>query len=105
MTSDPPPLQPPMPPRTTEQEDITLHSQRYINKIWELTQAIIAIVVVGSNMIAALYNVFKNRDVDVPMILSSSLFLVIGFYFSRTNHQTIGGVGSKANLDQEYKGR
>lgn len=99
------PSQPSLPPRTTEQEDITLRGQRRVNLIWEMTQAIIAVSVVLSNMVAALHNVFMGLDVDVPMILSSSMFLVIGFYFARTNHQAIGGVGAKANDDQAYRGR
>lgn len=94
-----------IPPTTTIQEDLVTASQRRINLIWEFTQAIIAITVVLVNMIAALFNVFQNKEVDVPMILSSSLFLIIGFYFSRTNHQAIGGVGKKVNQEQEYKGR
>lgn len=92
-------------PTTTEQEDKTTAGQRQINLIWEWTQAIIAVSVILANMVAALFNVFQNRDVDVPLILSSSLFLIVGFYFSRTNHQAIGGVGKKANEKQEYTGR
>lgn len=95
----------PKSPTTTLQEDMTVAGQRKINLIWEYTQAIIAIFVVVVNMIAALYNVFVGKDVDVPMILSSSLFLIIGFYFSRTNHQAIGGIGSKPNEKQKYEGR
>jgi uncharacterized integral membrane protein len=95
----------PVPPTTTTEEDINTASQRKINLIWEWTQAIIAIVVVMSNMIAAIFNVFKGKDVDVPMILSSSLFLIIGFYFARTNHQNVGGIGAKKTDSQEYKGR
>lgn len=87
-------------PTTTEQEDVVTAGQRRVNLIWEYTQAFIAIIVVLANMIAAVYNVFMNRAVDVPMILSSSLFLIIGFYFSRTNHTKIGGVGPKP-----YEGR
>lgn len=92
-------------PTTTTQQDLTVAGQRKINLIWELTQAAIALIVVFANMVAAIYNVFQDRAVDVPMILSSSLFLIIGFYFSRTNHQAIGGVGEKKNEIQEYKGR
>jgi len=95
----------PIPPRTTEQEDLTTAGQRKVNLIWEYTQAFIAIIVVMANMIAAVFNVFHSRDIDVPMILSSALFLIIGFYFSRTNHQAIGGTGRKANEDEEYRGR
>lgn len=90
-------------PTTTTQQDLTVAGQRRINLIWEFTQASIAITVVFANMVAALWNVFQNKAVDVPMILSSSLFLIIGFYFSRTNHAQIGGVGNKPN--QEYQGR
>lgn len=92
-------------PMTTTQEDLVVAGQRRVNLIWEYTQAIIAITVVVANMIAALFNVFHGRSIDVPMILSSSLFLIIGFYFARTNHQNIGGIGPKANQIQEYKGR
>jgi len=92
-------------PTTTVQEDLTTASQRKVNLIWEYTQAIIAVTVVLANMTAALFNVLNEHEVDVPMILSSSLFLIIGFYFARTNHQNIGGVGQKANETQEYRGR
>lgn len=98
-------IQQPLQPTTTEQQDLIVAGQRKVNLIWEYTQAFIAIIVVMANMIAAVYNVFKDKTVDVPMILSSALFLIIGFYFSRTNHQAIGGIGRKATDDQEYKGR
>lgn len=90
-------------PTTTEQEDVVTAGQRRVNLIWEFTQAAIAIVVVVANMFAAVYNVLQNRAVDVPMILSSSLFLIIGFYFSRTNHTQIGGIGQKPR--DRYDGR
>lgn len=103
LNPNPPPISLPIPSTTTEQQDITLASQRRVNLIWEFTQAFIAVVVVLSNMIAAVFNVFMNRNVDVPMILSSALFLIIGFYFSRTNHAAIGGIGIKPT--QAYEGR
>lgn len=101
----PPPevISPPLPATTTAQEDATVAGQRRINLIWEYTQAFIAITVVLSNMIAAVFNVIVGRDVDVPMILSSALFLIVGFYFSRTNHAAIGGTGTKPS--QPYEGR
>lgn len=100
-----PETQLPKPPTTTLQQDTTLAGQRRVNLIWEYTQAVIAIGVIFSNMIAALFNVFSNKDIDVPLILSSSLFLIVGFYFSRTNHQAIGGLGEKSNEVQSYEGR
>lgn len=90
-------------PNTTVQQDLTFLGQRKINLIWEYSQASIALIVVICNMIAALFNVLNHKDINVPPVLSSSLFLVIGFYFGRTNHSQIGGVGEKPN--QEYKGR
>lgn len=98
-------VSPPLPATTTAQEDVNTASQRKVNLIWEITQAFIAIVVVLANMIAALFNVFQNRAIDVPMMLSSALFLIIGFYFSRTNHTAIGGIGKKPTDSQTYEGR
>lgn len=93
----------PLTPTTTAQQDLTFLGQRKINLIWEYSQAAIALIVVVCNMVAALFYVFHQQDLNVPPVLSSSLFLVIGFYFGRTNHSQIGGVGEKPN--QEYKGR
>jgi hypothetical protein len=42
---------------------------------------------------------------EYPMVLSSSLFLIIGFYFSRSNHSAIGGIGRKPTDSQPYVGR
>lgn len=98
-----PPL-PPMPPKTTEQEDLTTAGQRRVNLIWEFTQAGIAIIVVLANMGTAVFNTVQGKPGEVPMILSSALFLVVGFYFSRTNHQAIGGTGRKPE-QPPYQGR
>lgn len=95
----------PMPSLTTLQQDLTAAGQRRINLIWEYTQSVIAILVVAANMIVAGVQgaglVASERA--YPVILSSSLFLVVGFYFSRTNHAAIGGVGQKPT--SEYAGR
>lgn len=92
-----------LPPTTTTAQDLTTAGQRKINLIWEYTQAFIAIIVIIANMVVATYNALSARSQEHPVILSSSLFLIIGFYFSRTNHAQIGGIGEKPN--QEYKGR
>lgn len=93
----------PVAPTTTAQEDITLAGQRKINFIWELTQALIAIAVVISNMALALVPVFTAREAKAPESVINALFLIVGFYFSRTNHAAIGGIGSKPN--DKYTGR
>jgi hypothetical protein len=95
----------PLPPTTTAQQDITHAGQRRINLIWEVTQAFIAIIVVLGNIIVGVFRGMElvKTDKEFPFILSSALFLVIGFYFSRTNHAAIGGIGVKPT--DIYQGR
>lgn len=75
--------------------------------IWEGTQAIIAVLVVIANVAVGTYQGLVPPPIGTayqyPIILSSSLFLIVGFYFSRTNHAAIGGVGMKP--EGEYRGR
>ena len=101
-TPDPAPS---LPPKTTSEEDLVTLGQRRINLIWERTQSLIAVIVVLANMIVGTYQglIVTEKHVEFPVILSSSLFLVVGFYFSRTNHAAIGGVGKKAQ--EFYVGR
>ncbi len=94
---------PSLPARTTFQQDLVTAGQRKVNLIWEYTQAVISIVVVVANMVVAVYDGIYQNGVAFPVVLSSSLFLVVGFYFSRTNHSAIGGVGPKPN--GPYEGR
>lgn len=113
-----PPAQPSVAPKTTLQEDITLQGQRRINLIWENTQSWIALLVVfgGFFVNAAIVwaVVFLNKDLTVNQLalitvslqfINLTVGIVIGFYFSRTNHSAIGGVGFKASSEEEYKGR
>lgn len=93
-------------PTTTAQEDLTTAGQRKINLIWEYTQAFIAIVTVLGNVIVGMYFAIKRIPAgEYPIVLSSSLFLIIGFYFSRSNHSAIGGIGRKPTDTQPYVGR
>ena len=93
----------PLPPTTTAQQDVTTAGQRKINLIWEFTQAFIAISVVAANLAVGVHVGFSDSKSEVPPLLTNSLFLVIGFYFSRTNHAAIGGTGTKPSDD--YHGR
>lgn len=97
-----------LPPTTTEAEDIdseatrassalVTYRQSRINLIWEATQSFISILIVGALIYCSINNI-TTED------LSNAAFLIIGFYFSRTNHQAIGGVGSKPT-DSVYRGR
>jgi len=78
-----------------KQAEDALHSagQRQINRIWEITQALIAVAVSGATLyVAATLSIFNNGEMAAFLLLSNAFFLVIGFYFGRTNHQRIGGV-------------
>lgn len=106
---------PSLPARTTFQEDLTYAGQRRVNLIWEYTQAVVALMVVFSTMIAGIYSMVWPTvaigtgtaqfqiPVQIPTILSVAFGTVVGFYFSRTNHAAIGGVGGKPS--QAYEGR
>lgn len=99
---------PPIAATTTAQEDLTTAGQRRVNLIWEYTQSFVTIAVVLANMIVAVYNGVSRGVIlgEHPAILSSALFLILGAYFQRTNHQRIGGIGPKANEQgQGYLGR
>ena len=69
--------------------------QRRINLIWEATQSVIALGVTFSTLYVSSVMVLRGGDKTdaVVLLLSNSFFLVVGFYFGRTNHQKIGGVG------------
>jgi hypothetical protein len=88
--------QAPVAPRTTLQEDITLHGQRRVNLIWEMTQGTIALGTTAAMIYCAVEKIVSQE-------LVNAFFLIVGFYFSRTNHTAIGGIGSKP--EQRYEGR
>jgi hypothetical protein len=74
--------------------------QRRINFIWEVTQSAIALSVVGTGLYTAAHLCIKNADtpgheqaaITSFLLISNVVFLVIGFYFGRTNHVKVGGV-------------
>jgi len=88
-------------PVTLEQSEVGLKTagQRRVNLIWEFTQAFIAGTVVSTVLIVSAVLVIKVGDnsdnkMGAFVFLTGVANLVIGFYFGRTNHQRIGGVGS-----------
>ena len=93
----------PLPPNTTAQQDLTTTGQRKINLIWEVTQATVAILVVTANILVWIAASLRATTNPLPEGLQNALFLIVGFYFSRTNHEAIGGIGTKPN--QDYEGR
>jgi len=72
-------------PVTTAEQDRHTAGQRRVNFIWESTQAFIAIGI-------TLAIIYTNANGFVTPELSNAFFLIVGFYFGRTNHQRVGGV-------------
>lgn len=92
---------PSLPAKTTFQEDLTFAGQRKVNLIWEYTQAIIALLVMLATMTCGIIGMMY--DIQIPTIISVAFGTITGFYFSRTNHAAIGGVGPKPS--SVYEGR
>lgn len=86
--------QEPLTPTTTAEES---YGQRRVNLIWEATQALIAVTVTCSTLYVAAQLALKDSGAQAAfLLLSNAFFLVIGFYFGRTNHQRSGGIGGDA---------
>jgi hypothetical protein len=76
--------------------------QRRINLIWEVTQSIIALATVGGGVWIMVHDsLVGGPRSQIPTTLSSMIFLVLGFYFARTNHSATGGVGPTHHPDQK----
>lgn len=83
----------PVPSTTTSEEDRHSAGQRRVNLTWELTQALIAILVTIATLYVSASLALKDQGQTAAfLLLSNAFFLVIGFYFGRTNHQRVGGV-------------
>jgi hypothetical protein len=76
---------PSVPATTTAQEDLVTAGQRRINLIWEMTQAVVTIIITVAAVFCAVYKI----DADV---LNFAFVAVISTYYARTNHTKIGGV-------------
>jgi hypothetical protein len=83
----------PLPARTTEQEDMTKAGQRRINLIWEVTQGLIALMITAA-IIYLQVNKIEGK------VLEYAFVAIITMYYVRTNHQLIGGTGSKPFNEQ-----
>lgn len=92
------------PPTTTKEQDTSTASHREINLMWESNQGRISLAVVGTTLVvAAILSLSALRPsitdsqmaiaVAAFMLLNSLVSGVIGYYFGRTNHEKVGGVG------------
>lgn len=86
-----------LPPTTTEADDKVTEGQRHINRVWEYSQSAIALLITMAVVYCAINEITSAE-------LSNGFFLIIGFYFSRANHQNQGGVGPKPQ-EGVYTGR
>lgn len=106
-----------LPPTTTEEQDTVSEGQRIINALWEGTQSRIAQVSVFGgvlvNAVLIVSIIFFGREMSVTQLsvvticlqfINMTAGIVIGFYFSRTNHSARGGVGERPP-DSPYTGR
>jgi hypothetical protein len=59
--------------------------QRWINRLWEVTQAIVTVSITIATIIAA----FKGIE---SKTLDAGFFAIISMYLARTNHTKVGGV-------------
>lgn len=102
------------PATTTLQQDIGADSRRAVNLIWEKNQERISLGVVSASMlvcsILALMSLNPNATERQYAIANTALTFLItisvgisNFYFQRTNHEKVGGVG--ATVEEESKGR
>lgn len=89
-------------PQLSATEDETIlrtAGQRRINLIWEDTQRVIALSVTWVALsVAAVLSIIGSTDAQTAafVFLYGVANLVIGFYFGRTNHQRMGGVGNSS---------
>lgn len=78
---------PPARATTTSEQDRATVGQRRVNLLWEGTQGIVALGLVGTACYALL------KGVALPAEYWLLLGIVVNSYFTRTNHTKIGGVG------------
>lgn len=79
-------------PITTAEEDRHSAGQRGINRIWELTQSTIAIAITIATIVICFILVWRGDIRECLILISNAFFLIVGFYFGRTNHTKVGGV-------------
>lgn len=72
-----------------EQQSLTSIGQRKINLIWETTQAVMTVTIVLANVLLAF---FPSNSENATYTLTNAMFVVLGFYYGRTNHQKVGGL-------------
>lgn len=91
--------------RISDETSLRTSGQRKINLIWEVTQAIVTILVVASTLYIAgalvLGDSARSGDRGAAfLLLSNAFFMIVTAYYQRTNHVRTGGVGG-GNVDTD----
>lgn len=86
--------------RTSDETSLRTSGQRKINLIWEVTQAIVTVMVVGATLYIAGDLVLGGEGDDdnraaAFLLLSNAFFMIVTAYYQRTNHTRTGGVGGR----------
>jgi hypothetical protein len=99
------PTDKPIEPPTQRDARLTLHnrSQRRINLLWESTQAGIAIAVVLANIAVVFVATTNANGAAKEAMMANAFFLIVGFYFGRTNHTKTGGIGRGIHHIDEHQ--
>lgn len=95
-------------PTTTEEGDRVTAGQRHISRVWEYSQAFIAIAVTATTVYVLAAIATSEQEIGVNQAsavghLVVMATLILTFYFARTNHVAVGGVGPKPT--DKYEGR
>lgn len=80
-------------PQTTAEQDVMTAGQRRVNLIWEVTQALVALIVTTATLWVAGNLAIQDKGNEAAfLLLSNVFFMVVSTYFARTNHTRTGGV-------------
>jgi hypothetical protein len=81
-------------PLTTAEEDRMTAGQRRVNILWEMTQAVIAVLVTAGTLFISGILVLRdnNQAATAFLLLSNAFFMIVTSYFQRTNHTRVGGL-------------
>jgi len=81
-------------PVTTQEQDRVTLGQRRINVLWEVTQAIVAVLVTAVTLACSATLIIRGeKGAEAFLLMSNAFFVVISTYLTRTNHTKTGGVG------------
>lgn len=76
-------------------DDKILAGQLRTKLIIDMTQALIATTVMIGYIGMIVYSQWSSKPYAVPESLTNTMFLVVGFYFSRASSNTVNGLKSK----------